>query len=115
MAMAYGTDWNRGGEHYTSANQKAAWAQQAAAGQQQQAASWERGREMYERGLQGQEQQRRQYDSETARQMGAKKYDVLSGLLGGKMGGGSPSFSWPYGSMYGGSGASGSGRMRGRS
>ena len=40
----------------------------------------------HEKGLQMAEQQRRQYDSETARQMGQQKMGVLSGLLGG-MGG----------------------------
>lgn len=44
-------------------------------------------REMYERGLQQSEQQRRQYDSETARQSQDRKYGVLSGLIS-KMGNG---------------------------
>jgi hypothetical protein len=48
--------------------------------------AWDRGREAHERGLQMQEQQRRLFDSETARQLGEKKYGVLSGLLGGAMG-----------------------------
>lgn len=38
-------------------------------------------REMYERGIQQSEQQRRQYDSETARQSQDRKYGVLSGLI----------------------------------
>lgn len=82
MAMAYGDNWLRRGEHYSSAAQKGQWAQQQAAQQQQQGADWERGREMYERGLQQQEQQRRAYDSETARRMGEQKNSVLSGLIG---------------------------------
>jgi len=40
----------------------------------------------HEKGLQMAEQQRRQFDSETARQMGQQKMGVLSGLLG-NMGG----------------------------
>lgn len=106
MSMVYG-DWNRGGEHYTSANQKAAWSQQAAAAQQQDAADWERGREMFERSMAQQEQARRGKDSDNALALGQKKYDVLSGLLG-KMGGSSgfgpqmmtPGFSWSAGHMY---------------
>lgn len=47
-------------------------------------------REMYERGLQQSEQQRRQYDSETARQSQDRKYGVLGGLIS-KMGNG-PSY-----------------------
>lgn len=47
-------------------------------------------REMYERSLQQAEQQRRQYDSETARQSQDRKYGVLSGLIS-KIGGG-PSY-----------------------
>lgn len=42
-------------------------------------------REQFERGLQSQEQQRRQYDSETARHSQQQKYGVLGGLIG-KMG-----------------------------
>jgi hypothetical protein len=115
MSMAYATpggqDWYRGGEHESSARQKAAWGQQAQAAKQQQDDAWERGREMYERGMQTQEQQRRQYDSETARQMSDKKYDVLSGLLNGKMGG-SPNFTWPYAQGFSGQMGSPAGAMR---
>ena len=71
------------GEHETTRNQKLAWSQQQAAQQQQQQAGFENGREMFERGLLGQEQSRKQYDSETARQVGAQKYNVLGGLLQG--------------------------------
>lgn len=112
MSMVYGNDWNRGGEHYTTANQKAAWAQQGQAAQQKQDADFERGREMFERSQVQQEQARRTKETESTAQnaltLGQKKYDVLSGLLGGKMGGkmsgGTPNFAWPYGS----------GQMRGR-
>lgn len=55
-------------------------------------------REMYERSLQQQEQQRRMYDSETARKSQDQKYGVLGGLLS-KMGGG-PSYGG-YGGMGG--------------
>lgn len=44
-------------------------------------------REMHERGLQAQEQQRRQYDSETQRQSQERKYSLLSGLRGQAFGG----------------------------
>jgi hypothetical protein len=37
----------------------------------------------HEKGLQAAEQQRRAYDSETARQMGQQKMGVLSGLVSG--------------------------------
>lgn len=50
------------------------------------AANPESQREAHERLLQQQEQQRRQYDSETQRMGQDKKYGVLSGLIG-KMGG----------------------------
>lgn len=58
---------------------------EAAANQQAQAMrdAQDRQREAHERALQAQEQQRRQYDSETQRQLGQKKFNVLSGLLGG--------------------------------
>lgn len=42
-------------------------------------------RERHEQGLQSSEQNRRQYDSETARMMGMKKVGVLGGLLSGRM------------------------------
>lgn len=41
----------------------------------------------HERSLQQAEQQRRMYDSQTARDAQTKKYSVLGGLLGGGMGG----------------------------
>lgn len=61
-------------------NINAGLAQQAQQGQQDAA------REAHERSLQMAEQQRRQYDSETARESQKQKYGVLGGLLGG-MGG----------------------------
>jgi hypothetical protein len=70
-------------EHETTRKQKQAWAQQQAAAQQQQQANWNQGREMFERGLLGQEQARKQYDSQTARDIGGQKYQVLGGLLKG--------------------------------
>jgi hypothetical protein len=51
--------------------------------QQMQAHNAQNSGTAFERNLIAQEQQRRSYDSETQRQMGHKKYDVLSGLLGG--------------------------------
>ena len=60
-------------------------------------------REMHERGLQMQEQQRRQYDSETARIGQDKKYSVLSGLMS-RMGGGMGSPGGGYGFHVDGSG-----------
>lgn len=57
---------------------------EAAANQQAQAMrdAQDQQREQHERGLQMQEQQRRMYDSQTQRQMGQKKYSVLSNLTG---------------------------------
>lgn len=46
-------------------------------------------REMYERGLQMQEQRRRMYDSETARQAQDKRFSVLDGLTKRAFGGSS--------------------------
>lgn len=87
MAYAYGNQYGfNAPEHESTRNQKSAWAQQRSMAQQQDRDMWERGREMHERSLQQQEQGRRQYDSETARgasKINEKKYDVLSGLLGG--------------------------------
>lgn len=62
-------------------------------------------REMFERGLQQQEQSRRQFDSETARQGQERKYGVLSGLLG-KSGGMSGGGMGGYGGFGGGFGHS---------
>lgn len=45
-------------------------------------------REMHERSLQMQEQQRRMYDSQTARQAQDKKFSVLDGLTRRAFGGG---------------------------
>jgi hypothetical protein len=70
-------------EHETTLRQKQAWAQQQAAAQQQQQVNWNKGREMFERGLIGQEQARKQYDSQTARDASGQKYRVLGGLLQG--------------------------------
>jgi hypothetical protein len=39
--------------------------------------------EEHEKALQADEQRRRDYDSETQRQLGAQKNSILSGLLGG--------------------------------
>jgi hypothetical protein len=69
------------GEHDTSANQKAAWANQMAADNANFNANLAAGREMHARSLQSQEQGRRAYDSETARLQGTQKYGVLSSLL----------------------------------
>lgn len=85
-----------------AANQQAYSASMNQANQQQ----WDRGREMHERGLQQQEQRRRQMDSDTARQLGSRQYDVkekmasqmggvLSGLSSGPMSGFGAN--WPYG------------------
>lgn len=82
----YGIDNDARGEHYTSARQKAGWAQQAQNQQAMQAANYQANREMFERGMLMEEQGRRNYDSRTAREMGQKKYGVLDGLLGGGFG-----------------------------
>ena len=50
---------------------------------QQQRDAQDREREQYERGLQQQEQQRRAYDSESQRQLGQQKFNVLGNLLSG--------------------------------
>lgn len=75
--------YSQTGEHATTANQKAAWAQQQAAAQQQEEVNWNRGREGFERSLLSEEQARKKYDSETARQVGSQKYSMLGGLLDG--------------------------------
>ena len=80
MAYAYGYS---GGEDESTLRQKRdAYAQQQAASanayRQQ-----EIGRENHERSLQSQEQQRRQYDSASAREGQQQKWGVLGGLLKG--------------------------------
>jgi hypothetical protein len=55
-------------------------AESAAQGQRD---AQDREREQYERSLQTQEQQRRAYDSETQRQLGQQKFNVLGNLLSG--------------------------------
>ena len=83
--MSYGSwvSYTSGGDKYLAPSQDPN-AYRDAMFQQRQAylASPERDREMFERGLQSQEQQRRAYDSETARQSQQQKYGILGGLLG---------------------------------
>lgn len=69
------------GEHETSANQKAAWANQAAANNATANANLAVSGVAHQRGLDQQEQSRRAYDSETARLQGTQKYGVLAGLM----------------------------------
>jgi hypothetical protein len=88
--MQYGANQFYGGPQYTYGSAQAEADRQAqlrAYGQ-----SVEGQREAYERSLQQGEQQRRMYDSETARQSQERKYGVLDGLVkqwgGGDMTGG---------------------------
>jgi hypothetical protein len=83
-------------EHESTRRQKQDWAQQQADAQQQQQVNWNQGREMFERGLIGQEQARKQYDSQTARDASGQKYSVLGGLLQGLVQGNAAGAS-PYG------------------
>lgn len=82
--MAYGSfaPGGSGGAYSAPAPDPNAYSRAMFAQRQAYMGSPEYEREQFERGLQSQEQQRRAYDSETARQGQQQKYGVLGGLIG---------------------------------
>lgn len=102
MSMVYAEQ-----DRQLRARRQAEQERQAMVARRQQNDRWDRGREMFERGLQQQEQQRRNSESATARQLGqqklsneSEKLGVLSGLMRGSMNPNAASY-WPYGGVTG--------------
>jgi uncharacterized membrane protein len=85
MSYAYGYN---DGEHYTTAIPKQQAAQQAAMANAYAQQNYDRQGEDLQRGILQQEQQRRAYDSETARRAQDQKNQMMGGILSGLMGGG---------------------------